>query len=219
MNIQDYLFFDIETHRVNEWEQLTPQLQNAFIHKLYDCNSYETPAAHYNEVAGLHAEFSHAICACFGYENSSGQWIEMHVCDYDEPTFLKKCAQIFIAFKRNGYYLAGHNILACDEPYLCKRYIINGMKIPKMINHFGEKPWDAGDLDTMQMWKFGMWNNISLEVACASLGIQVKSDEIGGGNLWTYKLEDIPKDELIHYCTEDVRATYELAKQIIKCIE
>lgn len=217
-DIKNYLFFDIETHRVNEWDQLSPKLQQAFINHNYDPDSYDTPAEHYMEIAGLHAEFSHVICVCFGYEDSDGNYRSVEICDLDEKSLLKKCASVFKAYHDAGYYLAGHNINSCDIPYMMKRYIINGMKVPKMLNHVGMKPWDIGDLDSMQLWKFGMWTAVSLETLCACLNIPCKSEEVSGANLYKYRIDQIPLDELVKYCAEDVLSNYTAVKKIFECI-
>jgi len=220
MNIRKYLFFDIESHRVKSWSQLSDDIQEAFIHHYYDENSYDSPELHYNEIAGLHAEFSQVICVCFGYEDEYGQYRKLSICepDWNEVTILKKCALIFKRFQDAGYALAGHNINACDCPYLMKRYIINRMKVPEAINHTGKKPWEIEDLDTMQLWKFGSWTNVSLEMICASLGINCKSEEVSGANLYTYDINDVPQDELVKYCEEDVYSNYLMTKEIFKYI-
>lgn len=215
-DIKDYLFYDIETHRVNEWEELTPALQQAFINHNYDPSSFDTPAEHYKVEAGLHAEFSHVICVCFGYENTDGQFVTMQVVDLDEKVLLQKCAAIFNAFEKQGLALAGHNINSCDSPYLVKRYIINKMKVPNAINHYGKKPWEIEDIDSMNLWKFGMWTNKALETICAAMDIPCKEGEITGGNLYTYNINDVPLDKLALYCLQDVTSNYQMVKQIFE---
>lgn len=217
-DIKNYLFWDIETHRVNEWDEISSALQKAFINHIYDPDSYETPAKHYEEVAGLHAEFSHVICVCFGYEDADGNFQKMAICDLDEHIVLNKCKAVFDAYQKAGYYLAGHNINACDTPYMTKRYIINGMKVPKMINHVGLKPWELGDLDSMQFWKFGMWGSTALETVCAALSIPCKSEEVSGANLYTYKISELDLEELTKYCMEDVYSNYLMMKRIFESI-
>jgi len=212
-NPKKYLFFDIETHRVLEWEELTPSIQSAFINHYYDSDAYENPKDHYSEIAGLHAEFSHVICVSFGYEGTSGEFHVNHICGLDEVDLLNKLTSVLDAFQKNGYALAGHNIFACDIPYLMKRYIINGIKVPPMLNHIGAKPWEVEDLDTMTFWKMGTYRATSLEMACACLGIPVKSEEISGANLWQYPIKEVPLDELAVYCDEDVVACYQLYKK------
>jgi len=212
-SVKNYLFYDIETHRVKEFEDISKELQKAFINHYFDPDSYETPADHYKQIAALHPEFSQVICVSFGFEKSDGEYSSMHVCGIDEIEILTKISKVFKSFKEQGYYLAGHNILSCDNPYLMKRYLINGMNVPSMINHMYEKPWEVGDLDTMNMWKMGGWRtNTSLETVCAALGIECKTEEVSGANLWEYPIDQVPFDELAKYCDEDVRSCYEMVK-------
>lgn len=210
----EYVFFDIETHRVLEWDQLDEGIKRAFINHYYDESSYASPEEQYKEIAGLNAEFGRVICISFGYENSTGDFIKSHICSTDEKDLLRKAATAFKAFYDQGYKLAGHNILACDIPFLVKRYIINGMKVPDALNHLDVKPWELEDLDTMNLWKFGMYRAVSLEMLCACLGIPCKSETISGANLYTYPINEVPMDELAIYCDEDVESCYKAAKII-----
>jgi hypothetical protein len=50
---------------------------------------------------------------------------------------------------------------------------------------------------------------------CAALNIPCKTDEIGGKNLYTYDLDEMPWDQLVHYCTEDVVSNYQMVKTIL----
>jgi len=110
--------------------------------------------------------------------------------------------------------LCGHNIKGFDIPYLAKRYIINGLKVPKGLNTLGKKPWEITHLDTMEMWKFGSYNNISLQVIASSLGIECKSTEYNGGSLHLIDAKDLDFNKLVEYCESDVLATYQIYKRI-----
>jgi len=217
IDLNKALFFDIETHRGINWDKLSPAMQSAFINHYFDPDTYKTPEDHYSEIAGLHAEFSHVICVVFGFLNpATNEFVTQEVHGADEIKILKYCEKIFTGFQGGGYYLVGHNIFGCDIPYMAKRYIINNMPVPDFINTYGVKPWDQVHVDTMDFWKMGSWSRVALEVICASLGIPCKTDEIGGKNLYTYDIEDMPWDELVHYCTEDVVSNYKMFEHILK---
>jgi DNA polymerase elongation subunit (family B) len=113
-----------------------------------------------------------------------------------------------------GYSLAGHNINGFDKPYLIKRYIINSIKVPVILNSIGVKPWELNDVDTMQKWKMDGWGVTSLEVISAALGVKCKTTELNGGNMYRYDIKDIDWEELRMYCEEDTRASYEIYKKI-----
>lgn len=217
--LEKALFFDIETHRGKNWDQISKALQKAFIGHYYDPQSYETPEDHYSEIAGLYAEFSQCICAVFGYENpATGQFQTLPIYGPNESEVLTKSAQVINTFSSNGYWLAGHNINACDSSYLVKRYILNKMKVPKSLMDFENKPWERDNLDTMEFWKFGDYKRVSLETICAAMGIDCKTDDIGGDNLYQYDLDEMPWDQLVHYCTEDVVSNYKMMKEILNYI-
>lgn len=216
IDLNKALFFDIETHRGKNWDDLSPAVQKAFINHYYDSQTYETPAEHYNEMAGLYAEFSQCICAVYGYQDAvTKEYKDIAFWGADEVDILTKSAKLLDAFMTAGYYLAGHNVIQCDIPYLVKRYIINKMHVPLMLNTWGVKPWELSTLDTMNLWKFGDYKKVSLETICAVLDIPCKTDEIGGGNLHLYDLEDMPWDKLVHYCREDVRSNFKMVEHIV----
>lgn len=210
------LFFDIESHRVVNWNEQTQLIKDAFLNHYYDSNTYATPEEHYNEVAGLHAEFSHVICISFGYRAANGDWMKMHFYGEDEVDILEKSRKIFDTFTSNGYRIAGHNIISCDIAYLVKRYIINKLPVPASINTYGCKPWEVDMLDTIDLWKFGDFKRVSLQMITACMGINCKSEEVNGGNLYLIDIKDMPWEELAKYCDEDVYSNALFAEQIFK---
>ena len=209
------LFFDIETHRVKNWDELTPLLQKAFREHVYEDNSEITIEECYQKKAGLLAEFSQVTCISLGYEQNEEFKLNT-IYGVDEVALLNQLSKILNQFEKNWYVLAGHNIIGFDCPYLNKRYIINGIRIPKLINSFGKKPWEITNVDTMLMWKFSGWSNTSLEVICSALGIESKSYDISGKTMYKYDIKDMDWEELKKYCEEDVKATYEIYKRIKK---
>lgn len=210
------LFFDIETHRVKNWSDLSPALRKAFEAHVYNDNEkniYANVEQCFNEKAALHAEFSQVICVSLGYEYENGFRV-LSFSGRDEVKILTELSETLDNFKNKWYSLAGHNINGFDKPYLAKRYIINKMQVPKILNSMGLKPWEISDVDTMQVWKFGSWSATSLEVISAALGIQCKSTEISGSNMYKYDIENMNWAELKMYCEEDVKSCYQIYKRI-----
>lgn len=212
------LFFDIETHRVINWGQRSPAFQKAFINHYYDPESYTSPEEHYSEIAGLYAELSQVICIVFGYicpTDPSG-FKTFAIYGGDEVKVLEDSRKIFDTFYSQGYYMIGWNSATCDVPFTAKRYILNGLKVPDIINEYGVKPWETWNLDAMNLWKFGDYKRTSLEMVCAAFGVNCKTDDIGGDNMYTYDIKDMPWNELVHYCTEDVVSLYQVTKRIVQ---
>lgn len=221
IDLNKALFYDIETHYAIPWEDRPKSFQDAFINHYYDDNSYESPKSHYEEIAGLYAELSHVICIVFGYicPTAPDGFKTIVVQGADEVKILEDSKKIFDAFAASGYYMVGFNSDTCDGPYMAKRYMINGMKVPGMINTYGVKPWDSWNLDVMKLWQFNDYKRTSLEMACAAFNIPCKEDELGGGNLYRYPLSEMPWDELSHYCTQDVVSLWHLTEKIVDCIQ
>jgi predicted PolB exonuclease-like 3'-5' exonuclease len=218
INITKALFFDIETHRVKNFCDKSPATQDAFINHYFNKDAYETPEKQFIEEAGLHAEFSQIICVSFGFEYE-GEFRQTVFSGTDEREILEKCTSIFNNMYERGYYLAGHAISTCDIPFFVKRYIINKMKVPKILNEYNVKPWEKKNLDTMGLWKFGMYRGVALETICAVMGIDCKTDNIRGDNLYLVDIEEMPWKELEHYCSEDVKSNYLMMKQILEFYE
>lgn len=209
------LFFDIETHRVKEYEELSQRRKKAFQDHLWNRNDYPTVEDCYNERSALFPEFSQVICVSFGYEGPGEEFKVQSLCGLDEVKILNDLSKIFDAFEKQGYALCGHFITGFDKPYLIKRYIINGITVPKMLaKSIGAKPWEQADEDTVNLWKFGSFSGTSLEVIAASMDIECKSTTISGNNMFTYKIGGIDFSELKEYCEEDVVSDYRVYKRI-----
>ena len=113
--------------------------------------------------------------------------------------------------------MCGHNAKEFDIPYICRRLLINGLKLPPVINIAGKKPWEIAHLDTLELWKFGDYKAFtSLPLLCHVFGIPTPKDDISGADVArvyfnneadTYKsgLERVKA-----YCEKDVVALVQL---------
>lgn len=220
INLERVLVFDIETHRVQEWEEISDALKDAFATHYYDEKEYDSPMEQYRKMAALYPEFSRAICVVFGYWRMvDNQFVTYEVHGEDEVALLRECGRILESFKKQGYVLCGHNCNEFDIPFLARRYIINGMKVPKMINTLGLKPWEIDSIDIMAQWKFGSWRSTALDTMSAVLGISCKTDTVRGSNLAERAIGEMDWDQLVHYCTEDVTATWGVLERIVSCTQ
>ena len=119
-------------------------------------------------------------------------------------------------YDRFNHFLCGHNIREFDVPFLCRRMIINQMRLPNLLNIMGAKSWETSHLiDTLDLWKFGDYKHYtSLDLLCQVLGVESPKGSISGQDVsrlyWSGELEDIAA-----YCERDVRATMEV---YLKCI-
>ena len=84
----------------------------------------------------------------------------------------------------------------CYTKLLRRRTLINRLRLPRILNIAGMKPWDVKDklMDTLQMWKFGDYKNYtSLSLLCAAFDIPTPKDDIDGSQVAEvfYKENDI----------------------------
>lgn len=103
--------------------------------------------------------------------------------------------------------MCGHNIKEFDLPFIARRMLINGVKIPIKLNLFGKKPWEVPHLDTMELWKFGDFKHFtSLQLLTKILDISSPKDDIDGAGVFKvyYEEHNIPK--IVTYCEKDVVA-------------
>ena len=57
-------------------------------------------------------------------------------------------------FNTKSHMLCAHNGKEFDFPFL-KRILVNELKLPKILEIAGKKPWEINHLDTMDLWRFG----------------------------------------------------------------
>ena len=120
----------------------------------------------------------------------------------------------------NSYYnspdflFCAHNGKEFDIPFLCRRILINGLKLPFILNVAGKKPWEIKHLDTMELWKFGDFKNYtSLDLLTYIFNIPTPKDDMDGSQVAKVFYEEKNLDRIIHYCEKDVIATIQLFRK------
>jgi DNA polymerase elongation subunit (family B) len=75
----------------------------------------------------------------------------------NEAELLSNFASMVNGFstRKSNLSLCAHNGKEFDFPYIARRMLINGLKIPDILNVAGKKPWEVKFIDTMELWKFG----------------------------------------------------------------
>ena len=129
----------------------------------------------------------------------------------DEETLLKQFFDLLNDSTGKFTLLCGHNAKEFDFPYICRRALINGLKLPELLNIAGRKPWEIAHLDTMELWKFGDYKAYtSLPLLCHVFGIPTPKDDISGADVARvyYEEKDLPR--ISKYCEKDVVALIQL---------
>lgn len=108
-------------------------------------------------------------------------------------------------FNHANHLLCAHNGKEFDFPYLSRRMLINGIKLPKTLNTAGKKPWEINHLDTMELWRFGDYKNFTaLNLLAHIFGIPSPKDDMDGSQVWKVYWEEKNMERIVTYCQKDV---------------
>jgi predicted PolB exonuclease-like 3'-5' exonuclease len=172
----------------------------------------DKPAATPEEVYGraaIYAEFGKIICISCGVLSGPPADRKLLLKSFagdDEKELLLNFYELLHRWgSESQKYLCAHNGKDFDFPYLCRRMIIHGIKLPSVLNLSGKKPWEVPHLDTMELWTFGEYKSfISLNLLAHTLGIPTPKDDIDGSQVgevyWAQR--DLPR--IVTYCQKDV---------------
>lgn len=201
-----YRFLDLDERGQYLWDKKTKYIQE----------KEEKTAEEVYDKAGIYSEFAKVACISIGMivQRNGEQTIRLKsFAGFDEKTllqdFINSLAQI--TGKYPDALLCAHNGKEFDYPFLARRMLINGLKIPSLLNTAGKKPWEVKHLDTMELWKFGDYKHYtSLELLTYVFNIPTPKDDIDGSQVASVFYEEKDIDRIIIYCEKDVVATIQL---------
>lgn len=226
IDVVNVLFLDIETvSNVAKYEDLNEDLQKLWklkarsVLRKYDEEiTVEDAQLAFAEKAGIYAEFGKIICISVGFVvRDADKNLSVRLKSYynhDEKALLEEFGNLIEKHYNNTHkdFLCGHNIREFDIPYVCRRMVINGLKLPNALNLAGKKPWETKHLlDTLELWKFGDYKAYtSLKLLAAVLGFPSPKDDIDGSEVGRVYWEDDDLERIAIYCEKDVLATIQL---------
>ena len=202
------LFLDIET---------APQYPNyssipdAF-KKLWDGKSKflikdkekESPADVYKQ-AGIYAEFGKVVCITVGMFSGKSFRLKAFYGDDEKIMLDEFCLLLEKSYNTESHFLCAHNGKEFDFPFLARRILVNGIKIPRILDNAGKKPWEVRHLDTMELWKFGDYKNYtSLNLLAEIFGIPSPKGDMDGSMMYKVYWEDKDWDRIVKYNQKDV---------------
>jgi DNA polymerase elongation subunit (family B) len=217
--LPNILFLDIETvseypdyQGMDENSQLLWQHKSAYWLKDIEKPKEADYAKTYRDKAGIYAEFAKVVCISMGLivlEKGEIHSFRLNsICSDDEEQVLKDFAHLLDKFypSPQKYFLCGHNIREFDVPFLSRRMIIKGIRLPAMLDISGKKPWESKFLlDTLEMWKFGDYKNYtSLKLLAHVLGIPSPKDDIDGSQVGKVYWQEKDLERIRVYCEKDV---------------
>jgi 3'-5' exonuclease len=211
LRLDNLFVIDIETVSVEkDFTNLPTRMQELWHKKhLFLRIEDKTPEETFAERAGIYAEFGKIIVIGIGFFHTIGAEKHLKVkalASDNEKQLLTDFAEILN--KRKGVILAGHNSKEFDFPYLCRRYLINGLPIPEPLQIMGMKPWEVKHMDTLDMWKFGDYKNFtSLDLLSAVFNIDSSKQDIDGSQVSTVYYHEKNLNKIAEYCKRDIVVT------------
>jgi len=198
------LFIDIETvaltYKYSDLDETSKELWN----KKWQYSKDTPPEEQYNK-AGIYAEFAKVVCIGLGYYNNNKLRLKA-ISGENEAELLSQFSELLNThFNSNTHLLCAHNGKEFDFPFLCRRYLINNLALPKILQIQGLKPWEVKHIDTMDLWKFGdIKNYTSLNLLAHVLGLPSPKDEMDGSMVGKTFYEEKNLEKIEKYCKKDV---------------
>lgn len=217
LQLTNILFLDIETVPLQpSYEELDAETRTLWDKKAARIakNETETPEETYKR-AGIYAEFGKIVCISCGVVTSEQKLRIKSFAADDEKALLSDFAQMLNrGFASGGKMLCAHNGKEFDFPYIARRMLINGIKLPVILQIAGKKPWEVQHIDTMELWKFGDYKNYtSLSLLTHVFDIPTPKDDIDGGDVYKIYWNDNNLERIVTYCQKDVVAIIQLFKR------
>lgn len=220
LRTEDLIVIDIETASCfPAYEDMSSEWQKLWDEKTERSRPEETSASQFYPLrAGVMAEFSKVVCISIGYFIKE-QHLKLRVKSFygdDEKKILSDFLATVTKIEsfNNKWCFAGHNIKEFDIPFLCRRLVINSMRIPPYLDFQNMKPWETNIVDTFQYWRFGDYKHYtSLKLLAAAMGVPSPKDDIDGsmvGELYWSGTEEerkINMKRIAVYCQKDVVTT------------
>ncbi|NNE56146.1 MAG: 3'-5' exonuclease [Flavobacteriales bacterium] len=213
IDLENILFLDIETvPQSPDFGDLDEDFQELWEHKSKWIREKQgMNLAESYDRAGIYSEFGKIICISVGYlrQRMGDRMFRMtSFYGHDEHQILAEFADLLESrFDDPQTLLCAHNGKEFDFPYIARRMIINGIRLPRLLNIAGKKPWEVAHLDTMELWKFGDYKHYtSIKLLTKVLGIPTPKDDIDGSMVGSVYWEDKDLDRIERYCRKDVLA-------------
>jgi len=214
---KNILFLDIETVPIKEnFKDLSAPFQKLWEEKtVWQRKDDVSPSDFYKLKAGVMAEFAKIICISVGYlfvEKGENHFkIKSFYGDKEKQILTGFNSLLNTEFNKNQHQLCAHNGKEFDFPFIARRTLINGLKLPKLLDIAGKKPWEINHLDTMELWRFGDYKNYtSIKLLAALFDIPTPKDDIDGSQVAGvyYKEKDLERIKI--YCQKDTLTVAQL---------
>ncbi len=217
--LDNILFLDIETvSEKAKYDDLDEDFQKLWSKKAKTLLKYQNEEVTeeaiktiYEEKAAIYSEFAKIVCISAGYLRKKKKDFEIRIKSFygsDESKILKDFADLIDKHfdEPKKYFICGHNIKEFDVPFIGRRFLVNGIKLPDIFNLIGKKPWETKHLlDTLEMWKFGDYKSyISLDLLAKIMKVPSPKVNMDGSMVGKAYWEENRIEEIKDYCELDV---------------
>ncbi len=211
INITNVLFLDIETvPQYKDFDSLPEEFKEFWDRKSSYFRNDDQQASDVYQRAGIYSEFGKIICISVGIliikDNEKHFRLKSFYGD-DEKAVLTEFSEMIKKYHESNreLQLCAHNGKEFDFPYIARRMLINDLKLPKILDIAGKKPWEVMFLDTMELWKFGDYKNYtSLNLLSHIFNIPTPKDDIDGSMVAEVYWKDKDIQRIVKYCEKDV---------------
>ena len=202
------LLIDIETiPAYPSFDQVPEEEQQLWTKKALLLSPEQSAAEVYNR-AGIYAEFGRIICISTGRITGNAAEKKLKIKSFageDELSLLRQFGQWLDRNCTSQTRLCAHNGKEFDFPWLSRRMIINGIKLPRVLDNSGKKPWEVNHLDTLELWKFGDYKHYtSLSLLAYIFGIPSPKSDMDGSMVAKTWWKDKNLSRIKSYCEQDV---------------
>ena len=217
IKIKNILFLDIETVPCSpSFEDLNINFQKLWTEKTaWQRKEEYTPNEFYKLKAGVMAEFAKIICISVGYlfnEKNENHFRVKSFYGDDEKQIITDFNKLLNSqFSKKKHQLCAHNGKEFDFPFIARRTLINGLKLPALLDIAGKKPWEVNHLDTMELWRFGDYKHYtSIKLLATLFNIPTPKNDIDVSQVASVYWNDKDLERIKKYCQKDTLTVAQL---------
>lgn len=165
--------------------------------------------------AAVMEEFAKIICLSAGYlftEKGENHFrIKWFYGDNEKQIFSGFNDLLNLDFNKNQHQLCAHNGKELDFPFKARRILINGLKLPKLLDIACKKSWEISHLDTMKYWRFGDYKHYtSIKLLAELFGIPTPKNDIDGSQVASVYYKEKKLELIKKYCQKDTLTVAQL---------